>query len=318
MSKTEIKNVILSFKIGKSLGVYGLPIEFYKTNMASVVDDLFDVYSDTNRTGTPESEEVGEELETEEAERPKDEREDRFLRAVAQASRVHKVEVLNFSKMLNPKDLIDWIEELEDYFEFEDIKDPQRVQLAYIEESYQYALKVEEKGMERSCMVNEELEGGVIGTECAPEQGESLMFKRVLVEHSNEDTGSTERRSLFRTVCKSGNKCCKVIVDTGSTRNLVSEEMNFDTASWERISPPLGAYESFKENKVQIGDKNINKDKQVVIVEEQGEDDEQQGKEDEKHNKDEGQQGDEDEQHDGEENQDDVEEEDQDENVDED
>ena len=41
----------------------------------------------------------------------------------------HKMEVSNFSCTLNPKDLIDWIGELEDYFELEGIKDPLKVRL---------------------------------------------------------------------------------------------------------------------------------------------------------------------------------------------
>ena len=40
------------------------------------------------------------------------------------------MEVSNFSGTLNPEDLIDWIGELEDYFELEDIEDPLRVRLA--------------------------------------------------------------------------------------------------------------------------------------------------------------------------------------------
>ena len=41
----------------------------------------------------------------------------------------HKMEVPNFSSTLNPIDLIDWIGELEDYFELEEIEDPLRVRL---------------------------------------------------------------------------------------------------------------------------------------------------------------------------------------------
>ena len=40
------------------------------------------------------------------------------------------MEVYNFSSTLNPKDLIDWIGKLEDYFELEEIEDPLRVRLA--------------------------------------------------------------------------------------------------------------------------------------------------------------------------------------------
>ena len=35
----------------------------------------------------------------------------------------------------------------------------------------------------------------------------------------------TQRKSLFRTTCKSKGKCCKVIIDSGSIDNLVSTEM---------------------------------------------------------------------------------------------
>ena len=40
------------------------------------------------------------------------------------------MEISNFLGTLNPKDLIDWIGELEDYFELEDIEDPLKVRLA--------------------------------------------------------------------------------------------------------------------------------------------------------------------------------------------
>ena len=36
---------------------------------------------------------------------------------------------------------------------------------------------------------------------------------------------SIQRRSLFKIVCKVEGKCCKLIVDRGSTDNLVSTEM---------------------------------------------------------------------------------------------
>ena len=40
------------------------------------------------------------------------------------------MKVSNFLGTLNLEDLIDWIGELEDYFELEDIEDPLRVSLA--------------------------------------------------------------------------------------------------------------------------------------------------------------------------------------------
>ena len=51
-----------------------------------------------------------------------------------------------------------------------------------------------------------------------PEQGEALLLKKVIDE-------SIQRRILFKTVCKVEGKCCKLIIDSGSTDNLVSTEM---------------------------------------------------------------------------------------------
>ena len=56
-----------------------------------------------------------------------------------------------------------------------------------------------------------------------PEQGESLLARRVLIGERTLESG--QRTSLFRTHCKSSGKVCKVIVDCGSTNNLLAEEM---------------------------------------------------------------------------------------------
>ena len=56
-----------------------------------------------------------------------------------------------------------------------------------------------------------------------PEQGESLLARRVLVGERTLD--SCQRTSLFKTHCKSSAKVCKVIVDGGSTNKLVVEDM---------------------------------------------------------------------------------------------
>ena len=54
------------------------------------------------------------------------------------------------------------------------------------------------------------------------ERGEVLVKRRVLL---SGDTKLDQRRSLFRTRCKCEDKCCDVIIDGGSTDNLVSEKM---------------------------------------------------------------------------------------------
>ena len=54
------------------------------------------------------------------------------------------------------------------------------------------------------------------------ERGEVLVNERVLL---SDETKPGQRRSLFHTRCKCEDKCCDVIIDGGSTYNLVFEEM---------------------------------------------------------------------------------------------
>eukprot|EP00253_Pinus_taeda_P005901 PITA_05901 len=71
--------------------------------------------------------------------------------------------------------------------------------------------------------------GGSRGTpqeaENVPETGEALVLNKVLLKPTKETTKQTQRKALFRTVCKSHGKCCKLIIDSGSTDNLVATEM---------------------------------------------------------------------------------------------
>jgi hypothetical protein len=57
------------------------------------------------------------------------------------------------------------------------------------------------------------------------EGGRSLMMHKVLLTPGKEVEDSTQRSRLFRTACKTKDWVCKVIVDSGSTDNLVSTEM---------------------------------------------------------------------------------------------
>eukprot|EP00253_Pinus_taeda_P017365 PITA_17365 len=61
--------------------------------------------------------------------------------------------------------------------------------------------------------------------ENTPEIGEALVLNKVLLKPAKETAEPDQRKALFRTVCKSQGKCCKVIVDSGSTDNLVAVEM---------------------------------------------------------------------------------------------
>jgi hypothetical protein len=58
-----------------------------------------------------------------------------------------------------------------------------------------------------------------------PEAGEALLMRRILLKPSKEVHEPEQRKSLFKTMCKSQGKCCKLIIDNGSTDNLVSVEM---------------------------------------------------------------------------------------------
>jgi hypothetical protein len=57
------------------------------------------------------------------------------------------------------------------------------------------------------------------------EGGISLMMRKILLNPEKETENPTERNSLFQTACKTKDRVCKVIVDSGSTDNLVSIEM---------------------------------------------------------------------------------------------
>ena len=58
-----------------------------------------------------------------------------------------------------------------------------------------------------------------------PEIGESLVMRKALLKPIKEADELAQRKALFITVCKVHGKCCKVIIDGGSTDNLVSTEV---------------------------------------------------------------------------------------------
>jgi hypothetical protein len=55
--------------------------------------------------------------------------------------------------------------------------------------------------------------------------GKSLTVHKVLLTPEKEVEDTAQRTRLFRTTCKTKDRKCKVIVDSGSTDNLVSTEM---------------------------------------------------------------------------------------------
>jgi hypothetical protein len=48
------------------------------------------------------------------------------------------------------------------------------------------------------------------------------MMKKVLLKQDPETENPVQRNNLFMTACKMKDKVCKVIIDSGSTDNLVS------------------------------------------------------------------------------------------------
>ena len=56
--------------------------------------------------------------------------EEKLFKALTRIGKRSKFDVPTFSRKLNPKELIDWIIELEEYFEYKEIEDPDRVKFA--------------------------------------------------------------------------------------------------------------------------------------------------------------------------------------------
>ena len=54
----------------------------------------------------------------------------KLFRVISTIGERHKFDVPIFSGNLKPEELIEWINELEEYFEYEDIEDPDRVKFA--------------------------------------------------------------------------------------------------------------------------------------------------------------------------------------------
>ena len=78
----------------------------------------------------------------------------------------------------------------------------------------------------RVMMAQEEEGAELLPEEIEAERSENLMFRRTLI-FGNKLTPEVDwrRKSVFCTKCKCRDKVCKVIVDGGSTDNLVSTKM---------------------------------------------------------------------------------------------
>eukprot|EP00253_Pinus_taeda_P036392 PITA_36392 len=86
--------------------------------------------------------------------------------------------------------------------------------------------EVEHTGQQGSFVAQpEEVELQPREVENVAETGEALILNKVLLNPAKEMREQNQRKALFRTVCKSHGKCCKLIIDNGSTDNLVAAEM---------------------------------------------------------------------------------------------
>jgi hypothetical protein len=52
-----------------------------------------------------------------------------------------------------------------------------------------------------------------------------MMVRKVILKPEVEVENPVQRKNLFRTTCKTKDKVCKVIIDSGRNDNLVSTEM---------------------------------------------------------------------------------------------
>ena len=57
------------------------------------------------------------------------------------------------------------------------------------------------------------------------DSGRSLGMHKILLTPEKEVDSSVQRSRLFRTACTAKDRKCKVIIDSGSTDNLIATEM---------------------------------------------------------------------------------------------
>lgn len=73
--------------------------------------------------------------------------------------------------------------------------------------------------------------------ENALEVGESLIMKRILLKSAKENKEPSQRKTLFKIIYKSKGKCCKIVIDSGSTDNMVSTTMLQETLVRRAFQP---------------------------------------------------------------------------------
>ena len=69
-------------------------------------------------------------------------------------------------------------------------------------------------------MIQEDIESSPSG----PKARENMMVRQTFC-NKGSDKEPIHRISLFKRRCKMARKCCKMIIDSGSSTNLVSKEL---------------------------------------------------------------------------------------------
>eukprot|EP00253_Pinus_taeda_P031890 PITA_31890 len=95
-----------------------------------------------------------------------------------------------------------------------------------LEEKYEVELKAEENLMRKHCGKGrvEEEEAVVIEKENVRERGEYLVVNKVLLKPTKEIVEPSQRKTLYRTVCKVQEKCFQMIIDSGNNDSLLFVE----------------------------------------------------------------------------------------------
>ena len=65
----------------------------------------------------------------------------------------------------------------------------------------------------------------VLEAENTPKRGESLVINKVLLKSEKVVIEPPKRKTLFRSRCQVQGKCCQLVIDSGNTNNLVSNEV---------------------------------------------------------------------------------------------
>ena len=69
------------------------------------------------------------------------------------------------------------------------------------------------------------IQGDDEGSPSGPKAGENMMVRRTLCNKGSHEEEPILRRNHFKTRCKMAGKYCKVIINSGSSTNLASEEL---------------------------------------------------------------------------------------------